>query len=90
MYRELDRARTQIPKHTKHDNNDTDEFDEDWTMIEEEENMDIPRAFALQEPLMGTQQASTDTPETGKASLAVAGVVLQGASASKEGASRQG
>lgn len=65
IYRELDRARSQIQKHTKHDS-DADEFDEDWTMIEEEENIDTPRVFEMQGSLDFAQQEATAAAEAEK------------------------
>ncbi|KAF2000541.1 glycosyltransferase family 1 protein [Amniculicola lignicola CBS 123094] len=47
IYREIDRARTLIKKREKRDE-DSEEFEEDWTMIEEEEESDISHPFELQ------------------------------------------
>ena len=81
IYRELDRARTLIKKHTKQDDDQTDEFEEDWTMIEEGEEMDAAaHAFEAQQPLAGISQ---DASRTGGGSLVLGSMVLRGAGAQK-------
>ena len=77
IYRELDRARTLIKKHTKQDDDQTDEFEEDWTMIEEGEEMDAAaHAFEAQQPLAGINQ---DASRTSGGSLVLGSMVLRGA-----------
>ncbi|KAF7455509.1 Sterol 3-beta-glucosyltransferase [Pyrenophora tritici-repentis] len=81
IYRELDRARTLIKKHTKQDDDQTDEFEEDWTMIEEGEEMDAAaHGFEVQQPLAGINQ---DASRTGRGSLVLGNMVLSGAGAQK-------
>ncbi|RMZ72997.1 Sterol 3-beta-glucosyltransferase [Pyrenophora seminiperda CCB06] len=76
IYRELDRARTLIKKQTKQDDDQTDEFEEDWTMIEEGEEMDAAaHAFEGQQTLA---EISQNASRAGGGSL-----VLRGAGAAK-------
>ncbi|KAH7091030.1 sterol 3-beta-glucosyltransferase [Paraphoma chrysanthemicola] len=76
IYRELDRARTLIKKHVKQDDDQTDEFEEDWTLVEEGEEIDVSsHPFEAQQPLAGTSQ---DASRTGGGSLALGSMVLKG------------
>jgi sterol 3beta-glucosyltransferase len=57
IYRELDRARALVKKHAKQDDDQTDEFEEDWTLVEDGEEMDVS-AHPLEagSPSAGTSQ----------------------------------
>ena len=77
IYRELDRARALVKKHAKQDDDQTDEFDEDWTMVEEGEGVDVsPYPFEAQSALAGI---SHDASRTGGSSVALGSMVLRGA-----------
>lgn len=76
IYRELDRARSQIKKHVKRDD-DTDEFEEDWTIIEDDEEVGLPQAFEIQQPVSGMTRASTDASRSGSGALALGSMVLK-------------
>jgi sterol 3beta-glucosyltransferase len=77
IYRELDRARSLIKKHAKQDGDQTDDFDEDWTMVDEGEELDAAAyPFQAQQALMGINQ---DASRTGGGSLALGSMVLRGA-----------
>ncbi|EAT90042.2 hypothetical protein SNOG_03311 [Parastagonospora nodorum SN15] len=77
IYRELDRARTLVKKHVKQDDEQTDEFEEDWTMIEEGQDVDVSaHHFEAQSPLVGMNQ---DAPRTGGGSLVLGSMVMKGA-----------
>jgi sterol 3beta-glucosyltransferase len=77
IYRELDRARALIKKHAKQDDDQTDEFEEDWTLVEEGEEIDTSaHPFEAQSPLVGISQ---DASRTGGGSLALGSMVLRGA-----------
>jgi sterol 3beta-glucosyltransferase len=88
IYRELDRARSQVKKPTKRESdNDTQDLEEDWTIVDDEADFDAAsKSFQLQEPLMGMQQAPTDA---GTGSLALASIALKAASAKREGAYKE-
>ena len=77
IYRELERARTLINKHAKQDDDDdhTDEFDDDWTMIEEGDEVDVAPSEAQQAVTGMTQDAS----RTGVGSLVPGSMVMRGA-----------
>lgn len=77
IYRELDRARSQIKKHAKHDNDDTDEFEEDWTIVEDDEEAELPQMSEVQQPITGMSRASTDASRTGSGALALGSMVLK-------------
>ena len=81
IYRELDRARTLIKKQTKQDDDNSEEFEEDWTIIEEGEEMDGAHPFAMQQPLAGINQ---DASQMGAGSLVLGSMVLKGAVAKKQ------
>ncbi|XP_014551536.1 glycosyltransferase family 1 protein [Bipolaris victoriae FI3] len=81
IYRELDRARTLIKKQTKQDDDNSEEFEEDWTIIEEGEEMDGAHPFAMQQPLVGINQ---DASQMGAGSLVLGSMVLKGAAAQKQ------
>ncbi|EUC51426.1 glycosyltransferase family 1 protein [Bipolaris oryzae ATCC 44560] len=81
IYRELDRARTLIKKQTKQDDDNSEEFEEDWTIIEEGEEMDGAHPFAMQQPLAGINQ---DASQMGAGSLVLGSMVLKGAAAQKQ------
>lgn len=77
IYRELERARTLINKHAKQDDDDdhTDEFEDDWTMIGDGGEVDIA-PFEAQQAIAGmTQDASR--PSGG--SLVLGSMVMKGA-----------
>jgi sterol 3beta-glucosyltransferase len=75
VYRELDRARSLIKKHPKQDGDGTDEFEEDWTLIDEGDEIDVgSHPFELLQPLMGM---SHDASRTGGGSLAMGSMVLK-------------
>jgi sterol 3beta-glucosyltransferase len=77
IYRELDRARSLIKKHVKQDDDQTDEFEEDWTLIEEGEDVDVSaHPFEAQSPLTGISQ---DASRTGGGVLALGSMVMKGA-----------
>ncbi|OAL01443.1 sterol 3-beta-glucosyltransferase [Phaeosphaeriaceae sp. SRC1lsM3a] len=77
IYRELDRARALVKKHAKQDDDHTDEFDEDWTMIEEGEGIDMSsRPLEAQPSLVGSGQ---DGSRTGGGTVALGSMVLRGA-----------
>tara|TARA_R110002003_G_scaffold433_3_gene19716 strand:+ start:10554 stop:10868 length:315 start_codon:yes stop_codon:yes gene_type:complete len=77
IYRELDRARTLIKKHVKQDDDQTDEFEEDWTLVEEGEEIDVSaHPFEAEQPVRGIAQ---DASQTGGSSLALGSMVLKGA-----------
>lgn len=80
IYRELDRARTLIKKQTKADDDQTEEFEEDWTMVEEGLEMEGAHAFETQQPLAGMDQ---DASRTGGGSLALGGMMLKGIGSQK-------
>ncbi|KAF3033558.1 Sterol 3-beta-glucosyltransferase [Didymella heteroderae] len=75
IYRELDRARTLINKLTKLDSDQTDEFEDDWTMVEEGEDVDVA-PFEAQQAVAGLTQ---DASRTGGGSLVLGSMVLRGA-----------
>lgn len=75
IYRELDRARSLIKKHVKHDDDNTDEFEDEWTMVEEGEEVDVSHPFELQQAAMGMSQ---DASGNGGGSLALGSMVLRG------------
>ncbi|KAH6643986.1 UDP-glucose:sterol glycosyltransferase [Boeremia exigua] len=76
IYRELDRARTLINKHAKQDGDDhTDEFEDDWTMVEDAEEVDVG-PFEAQRAVAGMTQ---DASRTGGGSLVLGSMVLRGA-----------
>lgn len=54
IYRELDRARTLINRHAKQEDDHTDEFEDDWTMIEDGDDVNIARFEAQQEAAAGS------------------------------------
>lgn len=70
-----------MKKHAKQDDDQTDEFEEDWTLIEEGEDNDVSaHPFEAQSPLMGISQ---DASRTGGGSVALGSMVLRGAGAKK-------
>ncbi|USP79978.1 glycosyltransferase family 1 protein [Curvularia clavata] len=83
IYRELDRARTLIQKHTKQDDDNSEELEEDWTIVEESEEMDGARPFAMPQPLAGIKQ---DASQMGGGSLVLGSMVLKGTAAQKHAA----
>lgn len=78
IYRELDRARSLIKKHAKQDGDHTDEFDEDWTIVEDGEEIDISHPFEAQQPLTGINQ---DASRLGGSQLVLGSVVMKGVGA---------
>lgn len=75
IYRELDRARTLIQKHAKRDD-DSDEFEEDWTLIEDDAEADVPQPFEIQQPIAGMSAS-----RMGGGSVVLGSMALKGASA---------
>lgn len=77
IYRELDRARSLIKKHAKQDGDVSDDFEEDWTMVEEGEEFETTsdQNFTIQQPLAGITQ---DASRTGGGSLVLGSMVLKG------------
>ncbi|KAF2477933.1 sterol 3-beta-glucosyltransferase [Lindgomyces ingoldianus] len=82
IYRELDRAKSLIKKHARRGDG-TDEFDEDWTLIDNYDEVDIPQSFEIEKALAGIHRASIDTSRVGSEPSALGSMVLKGASASK-------
>jgi len=77
IYRELDRARALVKKHVKQDDDQTDEFEEDWTMIEDDQDVDVSaHHFEAQSPVVGMGQ---DASRTGGGSLVLGSMVMKGA-----------
>jgi sterol 3beta-glucosyltransferase len=71
----LDRARSLIKKHAKQDGDQTDEFEEDWTLIEEGEEVDVSAfPFGVQPPVTGIRQ---DPPKVGGASTVLGSMVMK-------------
>ena len=83
IYRELDRARTLIQKQTKQDDDNSEELEEDWTIVEESEEMDGAHPFAMPQPLAGIKQ---DASQMGGGSLVLGSMVLKGTAAQKHAA----
>lgn len=75
IYRELDRARTLINKQARLDDDHTDEFDDDWTMINDEEEAEVAPLEA-QHAITGMTQ---DASQTGGGPLVAGSMVLRGA-----------
>lgn len=73
-----------IKKHAKRDD-DTDEFEEDWTIVEDDEEMhpDVYPLEAQMAAVMAMNQAGTDRSNTGAGTLALGSMVLKGASTSR-------
>ena len=61
----------------KHDNDDTDEFEDDWTIIEDDEEAERPQMFEAQQPIAGMSRASTDASRTGSGALALGSMALK-------------
>ena len=80
IYRELDRARSLIKKHAKQDDDHTDEFEEDWTIVEDGEEIDVSHPFEVQQPVTGISQ---DASRLGGGSLVLGSMVLKGAGTQK-------
>jgi sterol 3beta-glucosyltransferase len=80
IYRELDRARTFIKKPTKQDDDQTDEFEDDWTMIEEGEEIDVPHPYEVPQSPAGIRQ---DAYPTGGGASVLGSMMFKGAGASK-------
>ncbi|KAH9869331.1 Sterol 3-beta-glucosyltransferase [Plenodomus lingam] len=76
IYRELDRARSLVKKHAKLDGELSEEFEEDWTMVEDGEEIDVPHPFEVQQPVAGISQ---DASKMGGGSLVLGSMVLKGA-----------
>ncbi|KAL6710453.1 Sterol 3-beta-glucosyltransferase [Coniothyrium glycines] len=76
IYRELDRARSLIKKHAKQDDDIIDEFEDDWTIVEDGEEMDVAHPFDAQQPALGISQ---DASRTGRGSVVLGSMVLRGA-----------
>ncbi|KAF2878122.1 sterol 3-beta-glucosyltransferase [Massariosphaeria phaeospora] len=85
IYREMDRARALVKQqHVKPGVGHADEFEEDWTLVEDDEEVDIAHPFEIQQPIAGMNRASTDISRIGPSSLALGSMVLRGASTSKK------
>jgi sterol 3beta-glucosyltransferase len=70
-----------VKKHAKQDDDQTDEFEEDWTLVEEGEDINVSaHPLEAQSPLMGISQ---DGSRTGGGSVALGSMVLRGAGAQK-------
>ncbi|KAF2268463.1 hypothetical protein CC78DRAFT_551316 [Lojkania enalia] len=82
IYRELDRARSMIKKHVKR-GDDTDDFEDEWTLIEDHQEEDVPHAFEVQKPVTRMTRASIDVSGSGHGSFALGSMVLKGVSTSK-------
>lgn len=78
IYRELDRARTLIKKHTKLDDEHTEDFEDDWTLIEDGEDIDMTPS--LEGPLSVTGLPVQSANAGGPSTLALGSMVLKGAS----------
>ena len=82
IYRELERARTLVKKHAKKDGDDeTDDFDDEWTIIEDEEEVEFGNQAMLNEAAAGMTNPSLD--RSGAGTLALGSMVLKGASAKR-------
>lgn len=75
IYRELDRARTLINKQAKLEGDQTDEFEDDWTMVDEGEEVDVA-PFEAQHAVTGMSQDAT---RAGGGSLVLGSMVMRGA-----------
>ncbi|KAF1361902.1 sterol 3-beta-glucosyltransferase [Lizonia empirigonia] len=75
IYRELDRARTLINKHAKQDDDHTDEFEDDWTMIEDGDDVHVG-PFEAQQAIAGMTQ---DASRTRGGSLVLGSLAVRGA-----------
>lgn len=73
IYRELDRARTLINKHAKQDDDRTDGFEDDWTIVEDGDDVDIA-PFEVQQAIAGMTQ---DASRTGGGSLALGSMAMR-------------
>ncbi|CAO2654338.1 Nn.00g110710.m01.CDS01 [Neocucurbitaria sp. VM-36] len=80
IYRELDRARSLIKKHAKQDDDHMEEFDEDWTMIEDGEEIDVSHPFEIQQPVTGIYQ---DASRIGGGSMVLGSMALRRAGSQK-------
>jgi sterol 3beta-glucosyltransferase len=70
-----------IHKHTKPDD-DTEDFEDEWTMIEEDERLEMSKQYEIQEPIVGMSRASTDASRLGAgSSLALGSKVMRGTGA---------
>ncbi|KAJ4340032.1 Sterol 3-beta-glucosyltransferase [Ascochyta clinopodiicola] len=74
IYRELDRARTLINKHAMQGDEHTDEFEDDWTMIEDGDKVDVA-PFEAQQAVTGMPQ---DASRTGGSMLALRSMARNG------------
>jgi sterol 3beta-glucosyltransferase len=77
IYRELDRARSFMKKQ---DDDETDNFEEDWTIIEEGEGLDIPHPYEVPQSPAGIRQ---DAYPTGGGSSVLGSMTFQGAGTQK-------
>jgi sterol 3beta-glucosyltransferase len=80
IYRELDRARAFIKKPTKQDDEQTDEFEDDWTIIEEGEEIGIPHPFEVPSSPVGMGQGAYPT---GGGSSVLGSILFKGVGAQK-------
>jgi sterol 3beta-glucosyltransferase len=85
IYRELDRARTLIKKQAKQPGaagDDADQTDDgfggedDWTLIEDDEEIDVPHPYEVREAVSGMGQ---DASRMGGSNLVLGSMVLKGA-----------
>jgi sterol 3beta-glucosyltransferase len=73
-----------VKKHARQDDDQTDECEEDWTLVDEGEDIDVSaHPLEAQSPLMGISQ---DASRTGGGSVALGSMVLRGVGAQKRNA----
>jgi sterol 3beta-glucosyltransferase len=80
IYRELDRARTFIKKPTKQEDEQTDEFEEDWTIVEDGEEIDVPHPYEVPSSPVGMGR---NAHPTGGGSSVLGSMIFKGAGAQK-------
>jgi sterol 3beta-glucosyltransferase len=68
-----------VKKHNRQDNDFDDDF-EDWTMIDDEEDVEVPASFEIPSTVAGMHQ---DASRTGGGSLALGSMVLKGVATSR-------
>ncbi|OCK82777.1 glycosyltransferase family 1 protein [Lepidopterella palustris CBS 459.81] len=78
IYRELDRAKSLVKKREKR-NDAANEFEEDWTFIDDEEELEMAPQVAGWQSLKHIQNAPLDG-RAGSSALALGSMVLKGAS----------
>jgi sterol 3beta-glucosyltransferase len=66
-----------VKRHAKQDGDQSDEFEEDWTMVDEDEEIDVSAyPFELQSPVVGVAR---DASRAGGGALALGSMVMKGA-----------